>query len=103
MFCAIALVLPCSVFPCFHVFAPIEVPNMNSEESREGIEVAPRLNLKSARLQYNDKLISAVQKRPTIWDCRRTDYKDQRKKTAAWEDVVAEIGRDPEGKFPISH
>lgn len=27
----------------------------------------------------------------------RTDYKDQRKKTAAWEDVVAEIGRDPEG------
>lgn len=28
------------------------------------------------------------------------DYKDQRKKTAAWQNVVAEIGRNPEGNFP---
>ncbi|XP_075539188.1 uncharacterized protein LOC142573835 [Dermacentor variabilis] len=52
---------------------------------------------KAARLEYNDKLISAVQIRGIIWDCGRQDYKDQRKKAAAWAEIIADIGTDPEG------
>ncbi|XP_065309212.1 transcription factor Adf-1-like [Dermacentor albipictus] len=53
---------------------------------------------KAARLEFNEKLISAVQKRAILWDCSRYDYKDQRKKAQAWEEVAAEIGCDLQEK-----
>ncbi|XP_077529763.1 uncharacterized protein LOC144142266 [Haemaphysalis longicornis] len=49
---------------------------------------------KAVRLEFNDKFITAVQKRPILWECGRADYKDQRKKSVAWEEVAAEIGCD---------
>lgn len=56
---------------------------------------------KAARLEYNDKLITAVQMRGIIWDCGRQDYKDQRKKAVAWAEIIADIGTDPGGKFTM--
>ncbi|XP_049514183.1 uncharacterized protein LOC125941256 [Dermacentor silvarum] len=52
---------------------------------------------KAARVEFNDRLIAEVQKRPVLRDCCRPDYKDQRKKMTAWEEVAAECGRDPDG------
>ncbi|KAH7953399.1 hypothetical protein HPB49_007773 [Dermacentor silvarum] len=51
---------------------------------------------KAARVEFNDRLIADVQKRPVLWDCCRPDNKDQRKKMTAWEEVAAECGRDPD-------
>ncbi|KAH7971347.1 hypothetical protein HPB49_022331 [Dermacentor silvarum] len=51
---------------------------------------------KAARVEFNDRLIAEVQKRPVLRDCCRPDYKDQRKKMTAWEEVAAECGRDPD-------
>ncbi|KAK8758891.1 hypothetical protein V5799_003474 [Amblyomma americanum] len=49
---------------------------------------------KAARLEYNDKVITAVQKHPILWDSSRIDYKDHRKKAVAWAEVVTELGCD---------
>ncbi|KAK8757276.1 hypothetical protein V5799_000022 [Amblyomma americanum] len=49
---------------------------------------------KAARLEYNDRLITAVQKHPILWDSSRMDYKDHRKKAVAWAEVVTELGCD---------
>lgn len=56
---------------------------------------------KAARVEFNDRLIAEVQKRPVLWDCCRPDYKDQRKKMTAWEEVAAECGRDPDGELVV--
>lgn len=32
---------------------------------------------KAACLEFNDKFITAVQKRPILWECGRADYKDK--------------------------
>ncbi|KAH7966108.1 hypothetical protein HPB49_013875 [Dermacentor silvarum] len=51
---------------------------------------------KAARVEFNDRLIAEVQKRPVLWDCCRPGYKHQRKKMTAWEEVAAECGHDPD-------
>ncbi|XP_040075734.1 uncharacterized protein LOC120836032 [Ixodes scapularis] len=57
-------------------------------------------DLKAARLAYNDKLICAVQKRPILWNFTLGDYKDHRKKLSIWDDVLEEVGEEPEGNTP---
>ncbi|XP_077497099.1 transcription factor Adf-1-like isoform X2 [Amblyomma americanum] len=49
------------------------------------------------RMEYNDRLIAAVHKRPILWDCGRSDHKDYRKKHTVWMEVLREVGKDPEG------
>uniref|UniRef100_G3MKL9 MADF domain-containing protein n=1 Tax=Amblyomma maculatum TaxID=34609 RepID=G3MKL9_AMBMU len=49
------------------------------------------------RMEYNDRLIAAVQKRPVLWDHARSDHKDYRMKHTVWMEVRREVGKDPEG------
>ncbi|XP_077489656.1 transcription factor Adf-1-like [Amblyomma americanum] len=51
---------------------------------------------KASRVEFNDKLIGAIQKRPILWDSTRKDFKEQRKRMAAWAEVATEVGCDPE-------
>lgn len=52
---------------------------------------------KASRVEFNDKLISAIPKHPILWDSKRKDFKEQRKSAALWAKVVTEVGCDPEG------
>lgn len=72
---------------------------MNAAEQLQSkhVQRPKKQSAKAARLEYNDRLITAVHKRPVLWDCCRSDYKDPRKKMTAWKEVLADCGRDPAG------
>lgn len=42
-------------------------------------------------IEFNDRFIAAVQKRPILWNSGLSDYKDQRKKSVTGEEIAAEL------------
>lgn len=44
------------------------------------------------RAEVNDILISAVERRPPLWDVRHKEYKNTDRKQQLWEEVAAEAG-----------